>query len=61
MSSQPSWSGVRRGPLQPGEWIRLTDTKGRRHNIQPRAMHVLVALARGKARAAELPARMGEE
>ncbi len=34
MSSQPSWSGVRRGPLQPGEWIRLTDTKGRRHNIQ---------------------------
>ena len=32
--SQPSWSGVRRGPLQPGEWIRLTDTKGRRHNIQ---------------------------
>jgi tRNA (adenine57-N1/adenine58-N1)-methyltransferase catalytic subunit len=28
-----SWSGVRRGPLQPGEWIRLTDTKGRRHNI----------------------------
>src|SRR5689334_19240085 len=34
MSSQRSWSGVRRGPLQPGEWIRLTDTKGRRHNIQ---------------------------
>ena len=34
MSPQPSWSGVRRGPLQPGEWIRLTDTKGRRHNIQ---------------------------
>ena len=34
MSSQPTWSGVRRGPLQPGEWIRLTDTKGRRHNIQ---------------------------
>src|SRR6478752_1255628 len=33
MSSQPTWSGVRRGPLQPGEWIRLTDTKGRRHNI----------------------------
>jgi tRNA (adenine57-N1/adenine58-N1)-methyltransferase len=28
-----SWSGVRRGPLQPGEWVRLTDTKGRRHNI----------------------------
>ena len=34
MSSQPTWSGVRRGPLQPGEWIRLTDTTGRRHNIQ---------------------------
>ena len=34
MSSENSWSGVRRGPLQPGEWIRLTDTKGRRHNIQ---------------------------
>jgi len=28
-----NWSGVRRGPLQPGEWVRLTDTKGRRHNI----------------------------
>jgi tRNA (adenine57-N1/adenine58-N1)-methyltransferase catalytic subunit len=28
-----SWSGVRRGPLRAGEWIRLTDTKGRRHNI----------------------------
>jgi tRNA (adenine57-N1/adenine58-N1)-methyltransferase len=30
--TQP-WSGVHRGPLQPGEWVRLTDTKGRRHNI----------------------------
>jgi tRNA (adenine57-N1/adenine58-N1)-methyltransferase len=28
-----TWSGVRRGPLRPGEWVRLTDTKGRRHNI----------------------------
>ena len=27
------WSGVRRGPLQPGEWVRLVDAKGRRHNI----------------------------
>jgi tRNA (adenine57-N1/adenine58-N1)-methyltransferase len=27
------WSGVHRGPLRPGEWVRLTDTKGRRHNI----------------------------
>ena len=33
-TSENSWSGVRRGPLQPGEWIWLTDTKGRRHNIQ---------------------------
>ena len=30
---QPDWSGVRRGPLQPGEWVRLTDVKGRRHHI----------------------------
>jgi tRNA (adenine57-N1/adenine58-N1)-methyltransferase len=29
-----SWSGVRRGPLQGGEWVRLTDQKGRRHNIR---------------------------
>lgn len=28
-----TWSGVHRGPLRPGEWVRLTDTKGRRHNI----------------------------
>lgn len=27
------WSGVRRGPLRAGEWVRLTDAKGRRHNI----------------------------
>ena len=30
---QPDWSGVRRGPLQPGEWVRLTDVKGRRHHL----------------------------
>ena len=29
-----AWSGVVRGPLRAGEWIRLTDAKGRRHNIQ---------------------------
>ncbi len=29
----PAWSGVHRGPLTEGEWVRLTDTKGRRHNI----------------------------
>ncbi len=28
-----SWSGVHRGPLRVGEWVRLTDSKGRRHNI----------------------------
>lgn len=30
---QEAWSGVHRGPLRPGEWVRLTDQKGRRHNI----------------------------
>jgi tRNA (adenine57-N1/adenine58-N1)-methyltransferase catalytic subunit len=30
---RPDWSGVRRGPLQPGEWVRLTDVKGRRHHV----------------------------
>jgi len=29
----PDWSGVRRGPLQTGEWVRLVDGKGRKHNI----------------------------
>ncbi len=29
----PPWSGVRRGALRAGEWVRLTDTKGRRHNL----------------------------
>ncbi len=28
-----AWAGVRRGPLRPGEWVRLTDAKGRRHNV----------------------------
>ena len=28
-----AWSGVHRGPLREGEWVRLVDTKGRRHNI----------------------------
>ncbi|MDX6301708.1 MAG: tRNA (adenine57-N1/adenine58-N1)-methyltransferase catalytic subunit [Nocardioidaceae bacterium] len=32
MSARP-WAGVHRGPLEAGEWVRLTDTKGRRHNI----------------------------
>ncbi|NUR06955.1 MAG: tRNA (adenine-N1)-methyltransferase [Nocardioidaceae bacterium] len=31
--SREAWSGVHRGPLRPGEWVRLTDPKGRRHNI----------------------------
>ncbi len=29
----PAWSGVSRGPLRVGEWVRLVDGKGRRHNI----------------------------
>ena len=33
MSTTTDWSGVRRGPLRPGEWVRLIDAKGRRHNI----------------------------
>lgn len=32
-SGPPDWSGVRRGPLRPGEWVRLVDAKGRKHNI----------------------------
>lgn len=31
-----AWAGVHRGPLQAGEWVRLTDQKGRRHNIELR-------------------------
>ncbi|WP_370613980.1 tRNA (adenine-N1)-methyltransferase [Mumia sp. Pv 4-285] len=27
-------SGVHRGPMAVGQWVRLTDAKGRRHNIQ---------------------------
>ncbi len=40
--STTDWSGVRRGPLRPGEWVRLVDAKGRKHNIcleQGRAFH----------------------
>jgi tRNA (adenine57-N1/adenine58-N1)-methyltransferase len=28
-----AWSGVHRGPLRAGEWVRLVDAKGRKHNI----------------------------
>ncbi len=28
-----AWSGVHRGPLRAGEWVRLTDAKGRRHSV----------------------------
>jgi len=28
-----AWAGVHRGPLRAGEWVRLTDGKGRRHNF----------------------------
>ena len=31
--AEDAWSGVRRGPLVAGEWVRLVDGKGRRHNI----------------------------
>ena len=29
-----AWSGVHRGVLREGEWVRLTDNKGRRHNFE---------------------------
>ncbi len=29
-----AWSGVHRGPLREGEWIRLVDQKGRKHNFE---------------------------
>ncbi len=32
-ATSSDWSGVRRGPLSEGEWVRLIDAKGRRHNI----------------------------
>ncbi|MFS3130360.1 tRNA (adenine-N1)-methyltransferase [Nocardioides sp. Bht2] len=32
--SPQAWAGVHRGPLRAGEWVRLTDQKGRRHNFE---------------------------
>ena len=29
-----AWSGVHRGPLREGEWVRLVDSKGRKHNFE---------------------------
>ena len=29
-----AFSGVHQGPLQPGEWITLSDPKGRRHSVK---------------------------
>ena len=29
-----AWAGVHRGPLRAGEWVRLVDQKGRRHNVE---------------------------
>ena len=29
-----AWSGVHRGPLREGEWVRLVDQKGRKHNFE---------------------------
>src|ERR671913_607527 len=31
--SPAAWAGVHRGPLRGGEWVRLVDAKGRRHNF----------------------------
>jgi tRNA (adenine57-N1/adenine58-N1)-methyltransferase len=31
---QEAWAGVHRGPLRAGEWVRLTDAKGRKHNFE---------------------------
>ncbi|OYO24264.1 transposase [Enemella dayhoffiae] len=28
------FSGVRTGPLQPGDWVTLTDPKGKKHSVQ---------------------------
>lgn len=28
------WAGVQHGPLRAGEWVRLTDAKGRRHHVR---------------------------
>ena len=28
-----AWAGVHRGPLREGEWVRLVDGKGRKHNF----------------------------
>ena len=33
LEPDPDWSGVHRGPLRAGEWVRLVDGKGRRHNF----------------------------
>ncbi|HEX5088399.1 MAG TPA: tRNA (adenine-N1)-methyltransferase [Nocardioides sp.] len=33
LEHDPAWSGVHRGPLRAGEWVRLVDGKGRRHNF----------------------------
>jgi len=30
----PPWSAARRGPLTAGDWVRLTDAKGRRHSVR---------------------------
>ncbi|WP_151082313.1 tRNA (adenine-N1)-methyltransferase [Nocardioides cynanchi] len=29
-----AWGGVHRGPLREGEWVRLTDQKGRKNNFE---------------------------
>jgi tRNA (adenine57-N1/adenine58-N1)-methyltransferase len=32
--AEDAWAGVHRGPLRAGEWVRLIDQKGRRHNFE---------------------------
>src|ERR687890_258957 len=33
IEEDPAWSGVHRGPLRAGEWVRLAAGKARRHNF----------------------------
>ena len=32
-AADPAWSGVHRGALRAGDWVRLVDGKGRKHNF----------------------------
>ncbi len=54
-SPREAWSGVHRGPLRAGEWVRLVDQKGRRHNIELEPGQAL--LLQPRARRARRPDR----